>query len=106
MKVSPATVRVPERVTAELFGATVYVTVWLPLPEAPWLMAIQLALLLAVHEAFATLEVTAILLDPPAAEKLAEVALSENTGFPAGAMLTGSRIVRETPPLFAAIVKL
>lgn len=49
MYVSPAMVIVPERATFVLFGANVYSTVPLPVPDAPEVMVIHGTLLVAVH---------------------------------------------------------
>ena len=69
-------------------------------------MTIQLALLIAVHGALGRFADTATLPVPPAAAKLAEVALSEKTACTADVMVTTSRVVCDTPPPLAPMVRL
>lgn len=98
MNVIPAMVRVPERADVVVFEATENVTVCEPVPDAPLVMLIQVAWLAAVQVAVAGVAVTLTLPVPPEAGKLAEVALSENTGCPAGGvMVTASGAFSDRP---------
>jgi len=79
-------VSVLERAAPE-FWATVYFTVLEPVPDAFFVIVIQLALLTAVQEALDGLADTVTLPAPPDAEKFAEEALNVNAAD-AGACVT------------------
>ena len=66
VKVWPAMVMVPVRLLAEVFSATVYVTLPAPEPVLPKVIVIKAALLAAVHEQPAVV-LTATLPLPPLA---------------------------------------
>lgn len=75
MNVTPAIVIVPVRGRSEEFEATLYVTLPVPLPEAPDVTTIHEALLTAVHAQPAAFDVTVTVADPPAA--VGELAVGE-----------------------------
>jgi hypothetical protein len=67
---------VPVRLDVAVLVATLYVTVALPEPDAPLMMTIQDALLVAVQPQ-PDAEVTVKLVEPPLADGDAEVGVSE-----------------------------
>jgi hypothetical protein len=72
VKVKPALVMVPVLAAVDAFAATVYVSVWLPVPEAAPVMTIQAALLRAFQVEAGDGATIATAPLPPAAVALAD----------------------------------
>jgi len=90
VNVKPAMVMVPVLAAVEELAATVYVTFWLPVPEAAPVMTIQLVLLTAFHVEVLDGATMATVPPPPAAVALADVEPSAKVAAGTPAWVTGN----------------